>query len=323
MAWAALVLQAGILLVWAIYATRGLGRDSGERVWTMVYCAVPAIMLSVAGLLLTFGQKHQSGLAQGIGCVLALLPLAALIVVVGARKFDALDRAHSRTQAGRFDDPALTELARAIDRKDSAALRQSIAAQPPDWTARDRFGRTLLGHAVKRVIDDYSGTSGVAAVRVLVQGGARVGTNDLDSTTSFMCEVLSANCPGAAALLDVVLEAGGDPNATDRFDEPLIHLAECTRSQLEVLTRRGANLRALSRRDDRQGWSALMTAAHLQQWDKALYLLDQGVPANHRAADGTTLSSILERVDTAARATGSELDAGYHQLRNRLRHNTR
>lgn len=310
-AWTLLALESVLVIVWTLFAVKNVGLETQERVMTVLFIGVAVTVIGLAGGLLLYGQAKQANIAIGLGFAVAALPTALLGGRWGFNKFNAFDRAQSRAQAGRFDDSALTEMARAMDRKEWDTLRQLFATNQPDWTARDRHGQTLLGHAIQHVMDNYLDKSDLEPIRILIDSGVRVGTNDLDSRTPFMLEVLSCGNAGSAELLDLVLRAGGDPNASDMHNEPLIHVMRGSLPKLQLLTRYGANPQALSRRDDRPGWTALMTAVATSDWEKASFFIEHGVDPEYRSPDGKTCRSLLLEASERAKATERNLGPAY------------
>ena len=75
---------------------------------------------------------------------------------------------------------------------------------------------------------------------------------------------------------------------------------------------------ALTRRHGRAGWTALMIAVHFSHWEEAQYLLELGLPAKHRAPDGTTLSSILDSVEAMTRGSGQKPEPGFIAFKGNL-----
>ncbi len=317
-AWIVLALESIGLVCAAIFLLLNIGREPQERVTTLVFGVIAVLALLAVAAMLIYANKNQSTVAALAGLTVVLLPALVWAVQRASVKFDALDRAHGKAQSIQFEDAHLTAMSAAIERADPATLKKLLAVKPPAWKARNRAGQTLFGQALAHVMSDYSGVSGLEAVRLLAAAGARASVHDLGPDRLLMPSVLGANTPGAEQLLALVLEAGGDPNATDEQQEPLIHLLECTLPKLKVLVSHGADLRALSRRQDRRDWTALMTAVSMSDWDKSFYLLDQGVPPNHRNSTGETAATILRGVAQLKLDSGGKPDPQQPELMKRL-----
>jgi hypothetical protein len=235
----------------------------------------------------------------------------------------ALERARAKSHFGKFADPHLTRLARAIDRRDVARLRE-LLAEPTDYRARDRCDHTILGHAVMRVLETYEPDAGVECVRVLLAAGAPPDRRVLASErTSYAPEdyeliaaVFGGNSPGTVALLDALLAAGADPDVDDMHGEPIIFSSYATVPKLEVLAAHGADLDRVQTRSDRAGWTAIMNAAGMEMWDEALFFLEHGARTDIVAPDGCSLRSLLAEWAQRERTGGAEPDScfGYRKL---------
>ncbi|MEO5924267.1 MAG: hypothetical protein ABIR70_10610 [Bryobacteraceae bacterium] len=307
-AWSLFALEVLLILWAAAFAAREMGSDAQEKVTTLVFGVIALLVLAAIGATLTYAQRTQSSVATYAGLAAVLLPAMVWVALRGSATFDKFDRAHSKAVGLRFADPDLTAMSAAIDSADAASLRQLLAGKTPDWTARNGVDQTLLGQAIAHVLEDYSGTAGLAAVRILMEAGARPSTGDLGPRRLLMPAIVGGNTPGSDELLDVILEAGGDPNATDEQQEPLIHLLECTLPKLKILVRHKADLHARSHREDRRDWSVLMTAATMRDWDKLDYLLEQGVPPDYKTSSGESVATVLVEVARLERMTAGKLD---------------
>lgn len=326
LAWLLFGLEA--IFVATLFVQRNMGDDAAGRGLARGWATVLAPILLVAGALVWWGRHADVKPAFWIGFLILASPV--LIGAAGGVRetLRSIDRARGRAQYGRFTDPKLTEIARAIDRHDLAKTRTLLAAGPVDFAARDRCDHTLLGHAVMRVLETYGPDSGADGVRALLDAGAVVDRRALATErTSYAPEdyeliaaVYGGNSPGAIALLDLLLGAGADPNASDMFDEPIIFSTYGTIPKLEVLARHGADLTRLHTRSDRLGWTGAMNAASMGDWEQVQFFLDHGVRAEHAAPDGQTLASILDTWAEQTRQSGGrpELDEGYRRLRERL-----
>ena len=287
--WVASALFAALLLT-----PRTAGDDAagwGMRS-SMGLILLPVVL--IAGALLFWSQRSASNTVR-----LSVFGVIALPFLIGACLFasNSLQQLSYRlgaAQAGRFSDTRLTGIARAIDRKDYAAERELLKQGTIDWAARDRLDATLLGHAVKRVRDDYAGNPPVDGVKILLANGAPLTDSATRPNEHLMETVFDGNSPGSLEMLKAILDAGGNANATDSFGLPLIHTTSCNLAKLKLLTEHGADLEAPNNRTDRPKWTPLMNAVYMREWDQALYLIQMKVSLDYRAPDGNTIDSVME-----------------------------
>jgi len=301
--WVLFGLEALFVLMLALQ--KNMGDDAAGRGMATGFAIILAPLLVVSGALFLWGQRGGPAAAFWFGLLLLASPVLWGVSSFGQGMFNKFDRAMGRAQYGKFDDPDLTRLARAIDREDTAQMRELIARTPPDWTARDRRDHTILGHAVYRVLEAWGNTSRVEPLRVLLAAGAPPAVDAMSpertqrsvSEHDLVFHVSGVGHAGAVLALDTLLGAGADPNTVDEDGRPIIFSSYLQLPCLEVLARHGVDLRALDTREDQKGWTALMLAAQLRSWDMALFLLQHGVPADYTAPDGQSLKSILAEVD--------------------------
>lgn len=245
----------------------GKGMASG-----MAMVLLPLVLL--AGALLLWAQMSSSAALQYAALLAVSLP-----VLVGAGLWISnwtSERSYEKNseQAGHFTDARLTRIAMHLDRKEFAAADALLKEKPTvDWAAVDAHGKTLLEHAVTRVLEDYSPEAGVEGVTILLAQGAPLPKAEVVQA------IYEGNSPGAVALLAAMLKAGVDPNSKDRFGEPFVHLTHVfrAREKLELLAEHGADLHVLSSRADRPGWNALKTAVAMGNHEVTSFLRDQGV----------------------------------------------
>jgi hypothetical protein len=199
-------------------------------------------------------------------------------------------------------------------------MRVLLAKGRIDFEARDKVGRTLLGHAIFRVLDYETPNASLEPIRVLLAAGALPAENALAAERTQQVpegHLLLINLVSShkLELLELLLGAGLNPNGVDMDGRPVIFSTSTRLQELEVLAKHGANLNARDVRTDRPQWSALMNAAYMSQWDQALFFLDHGVDPEYTSPDHQTVRSILtERAGTY----GEPDDAEYRKLKQRL-----
>lgn len=301
--WVVLSLEALFVLMLALQ--KNMGDDAAGRGMATGFAMVLAPVVLVAGALLLWGTRGGPAPAAWLALGVIFLPLAWFGVNMAQDGYKTLDRAIGRAQQGRFDDARLTRLASAITDRNFDALRSGLAAGTPDWQARDRWGRTLLGHAVVKATDYDAPADAVQAVHVLLQAGAPPALDALAATRTqasvsehnLVYHLYGIHNPGALAVLDLLLAAGASPDQVDEDERPIYFSTYTVLPALQVLARHGADFQRLDPRSDRRGRNALMNAVAMSQWAEARFFLQQGLPLDHVADDGSTLDRILAEVD--------------------------
>jgi hypothetical protein len=112
---------------------------------------------------------------------------------------------------------------------------------------------------------------------------------------------------GSAPVLRAMLEAGGNPNARNEFDEPMIlmnwylgYYPDQAKSRLDLLLDHGADVNSAmpASASDSAGYSLLLYRTKMGLDDKrayadALALLERGADPNRAGADGMTFGKML------------------------------
>jgi hypothetical protein len=290
-------------------AGRGLG-----TAWGLVLLPIVAI---VGGALL-WAQRSGRPAAIWTASLVAALPFLVMLVNAARGQVRSIDRAIGRAQQGRFDDPVLRQVAKAIDDGDTALVRRLATSSTLDWRQRDRWGSTILGHAVRRTGQPYEGfgrPEDLASVRILMESGAPYLPDAFEAEGRLMTSAGYNTDSTSLELMRIFLEHGADPNEKERFDDvPLVLHHNITVAKLELLAAHGADLQVKSNRSDRQGWSALMNAAAMSNWPVATWLLEHGLDPEYRAPDGQTVDSILAADSSDAEYHGEQENAERQQF---------
>lgn len=298
----------GLELVALVLMLTDRGGDAASRGLGAFYAILMGVPMTIAAGLLIWGQASGRKGPLVAGAAITTLPLTVGLVLGAKSLVRRVSRHVALGRQGRFPDGRLTELARAIDRGDLEKVKALLQGPPPDWKARDAFDRTILGHAVTRALDYTEGKDAHAeTVRLLLKAGAppaedalRPNDGSYASWYSLLNTVAGDSSPRGLALLDLLLEAGADPNTKSQYDDhSLLFETWMTVPKLEVFAKHGADLRALDGRSDRKGYSLLMNAVVYQQWDNARWLLEHGVSPNVKGADGATVDSLLKEAREA------------------------
>ena len=301
--WILLALEALFVVMLAV--TKNVGDDAAGRGMATGFAIVLGPIVLVAAGLFYWGTRGGPAIAFWIGLVMAGAPVIFGVLNLAGGAFTDFARARGRAQYGTFDDQALTTLARAIDANDLPLMRKLLATSTPDWRARDHRDQTILGHAVVKAATDYSGTTRVEAVRLLLDANAPALPNIIApvrtpasvSEHDVVYHLFALHTPSALAVLDLLLTAGLSPNAVDEDDRPIFTSTYAGVAGLEVLAKHGADFTLLDPREDRYKYNALMNAVYLKVWPEARYFLERGLSPDDTAPDGQSARTILARVD--------------------------
>lgn len=262
-----------------------------------------------------------------LGGAILLLPFLLFAVFEIERNVESAksDRYTADLNSGREyfgKQPALMEVAKAIDRNDEDAIR-AAARNVPDLKAAGVDGWTLLSFAV------YEATQRpelVKAVATLLSCGADPNYNN-GATQSF---AMWRGSMGDVRLLRTLLDAGGNPNATDFRGNPIIcelvspqYSQGDGRERLCLLLDRGADVNSTPPKPSRD-YTLLMDLASLGDYDYVAYtdaldLLERGADFNRTADDKMTLVKILAKHRREWSARGKAVPPEYEKLCDWLR----
>jgi ankyrin repeat protein len=221
-----------------------------------------------------------------------------------------------RTGQGSFTSPALTELARAIDRGNPAEVAQLVRGLTTDWSARDKYNRTLLGHAVHKARDMYATDAHTEIVRQLLEHGVPYAADAVEPGTDWTAGIATSASDSRNALIDIALTHGADPNALDPWDDqPMLFSRNMTPAKAELLIAHGADVQRRAARADRKEWTALMGALADGHWEMARFFLAKGVPPDYVAPDGRSVTSLLDAADDLARRMGYKSNDSAEEFR--------
>ncbi len=302
-AWVPLALEVAFVVMLAI--TQNAGDDAaGRGVATGFAIVLAPIVLLTAGLLF-WGSRGGPAPALWAGLLLAFAPVIYFAVNMTGDTVSSISQAMGRAEFGKFDERRLTTLARAIEKVDVANVRSILADGPVDWSARDRRGQTILGHAIQLAADEYEDRRRVEPVRLLLAAGAPVRRDVIAaartaasvSNNNVVYHLIAIHTKNALAVLDLLLSRGLDPNEVDEDGNPIYLTTYATLAGLEVLARHGADFSRLDTRTDRPGWNGLMLAASMTEWAEATFYLRHGLSPTYTARDGASLRTVLAEVD--------------------------
>jgi hypothetical protein len=175
-----------------------------------------------------------------------------------------------------------------------------------DFTQRDAFDHTLLGIAVDAATDMFATPDHKEMVRVLLENGVPYAPDATEINGDWFSSWAGSATDSWNPMLEVALAHGANPNVNERFDDSALILSmNMTPAKLDLLVRHGADVHVRSKRTDRPGWSTLMNAVYLGEWEWASFFLRHGVEVDYRADDGKTVHDILKERETDPVAAGT------------------
>lgn len=263
------------------------------------------LIIGVASAIVTFLANKWRGWLIFAPLILCLgLPVALFGAFwIDMEKGDVHRRQiQEEIRSGRYDfgdQPALLAVAQAIAANDQNAIRAAAKAVP-DLQVPGRDGTTLLCWAVR---ETWQRPQLVESVKTLLSLGA-----DPNFTNGHRDSFAMGNAVhGSATLVRSMLEAGGNPNARDEFDRPIVlmnwylgYYPNDQRARLDLLLDHGADINSAmpQSESDSAGYTLLlyrtkMGLDHGDAYTDALHLLERGADPNRVAADGMTFSKIL------------------------------
>lgn len=285
-------------------ATRGLGQGLGALLTALGVVAALLIWTgkSRPGPLLVVAGLAIAAAPAALGAVLTLSRQGLGFIYAGLRERD-VPREASPQYA--YPDSVTREAALALVMNDYAKLDTLLRATPaPNLTARDERGVTLLGLATRAAIMDGGAMRDLDGVRLLLAAGARPQDNDLGDDGSLLELLAGATGERPRLVLEQLLGAGADPNASLQDGRPLLLHPRLTPEAARLLLTRGADAQVHDTRGDARDWSPVTYQADLRRWATALALLEAGVPRDHGTPPGSVLTRVLK--NGAARTSNEE-----------------
>ena len=241
-------------------------------------------------------------------CVLAIVVLVgvggvAWLAFVSLEKGEQHRRQfQAELDSGRWDfgdQPVLLAVAQGIVKNDLDGIR-TAAKNAPDLQAAGRDGATLLDFAVRQ---SWRRPESVEAIRTLLSLGADPNYTNGNRNSFAMADAGHSS----ARVLRSMIEAGGNANTRDGFNQPMIimnwylgYYKDQARSRFELLLDHGADVNSAmpADRSDSAGYPLLLyrTAMGLDDnlaYADALLLLQRGADPNRAGSDGMTFGKML------------------------------
>lgn len=301
-----------VALVIALFVVKNAGDDAAGRGVSRGYALVLFPILLAAGGLLLWGTRSQSKVGIIAGTLLVGLPF--LMLARGKISNMMGNARHNRFEAsaGEFPDKTLNQAVKLIDAGDTTALRtfltaQTAAGQLP-LTVRSPRGFTLLGYAAYRASGYDSIPAAVPSLRTLLESGVPYASDAMEPGGDWVRDIVVQYGDRWNDVITLGLEHGANVNALEKYDNHKMILShELTTAKLTLLLKHGADLNAISI----DGESTLMRAVRFKKWGNALFFLEHGVDVNYRAPDGSTLQSVLAKVEASAKEYAEAPGEGY------------
>jgi hypothetical protein len=204
--------------------------------------------------------------------------------------------------SGRWDfgaQPALFAVAQGVVKNDSNAIR-TAAKNVPDLQAPGKDGATLLNFAVT---ESWKRPELLDAIKTLLSLGADPNYINGSRNSFAMANAVHSS----AAVLAAMLEAHGNANTLDEFQQPIVlmnwylgYYKDQARSRLELLLDHGVDVNSTmpNDRSDSAGYPLLVyrTAMGLDDnlaYSDALLLLQRGADPARAGSDGMTFGKVL------------------------------
>ncbi len=308
--WIAFALD--LIFVIGLFATRNVGDDAAGRGMATGFAMVLAPVLLLAGGILLWGT--MSGARLGIigGAIFTGLPFIVLAFKFASGQVENASRAVSQSRRGKFSDAQLTQVAKAVQAGDTAKVIALLHGRKFDFSQRDVFDHTLLGIAVEATTDMFAEPGHKQMVRVLLENGVPYAPDATEIGGDWFAAWAGSSGDFQIDLVEVALEHGANPNTNERYDDSALILSgNMTVAKLALLTKHGADVNVRSKRTDRPGWSTLMNAVYLGEWEWAMFFLQKGVAVDYRATDGKTVRDILKERATDDVAAGESAGPAY------------
>jgi hypothetical protein len=301
-------LAAGAYAIVGILAITGMlgsAREADSLGRAYVVFGSMILIIGVMSAVLTFLANKWRGWLSFAPLILCLgLPLGLFAAFWIDMEKGEVHRRQFETEvrSGRYafgDQLALLAVAQAISANDQDAVRAAAKAVP-DLQAPGRDGTTLLCWAVR---ETWQRPQLVEFVKTLLSLGADPNFTNGHRESFAMADAVH----GSARLLQGMLNAGGDPNASDEFGRPIIlmnwylgYYPRDQRARLDLLLDRGADINSTmpESQSESAGYTLLlyrtgMGPDHSDAYADALRLLERGADPNRVAGDGMTLAKML------------------------------
>ena len=274
--WILFALEALALAGFLFVAMRPASRSPEGPVGAWILLLPPVAMAVAAAVFAT----TRSGTVKWICLAVLAYPLVLLLAgpVVKAYKNYRLERYLAGDET--FHAGPLREIAHAVKAGDLEKI-QTLLAVAGDLNRTDA-GETILRFAV-------SNTRNTEIVKLLLDAGADPNRASYESEMP-----LAMAFYAGPAMVDLLLRAGANGNATDGAGRPLWWTvlsdeSETLSAMLEVLGRHGVDVTMRDGESGPVGW-----AAYHRNWRAVWWLMEHGASWNEESRWGRSLRQMLE-----------------------------
>lgn len=288
-----------------VFGLLGLAAAGSSRTNPLAALVIPffipgALLLGAIGLFLT----NQSIIGRSIAILIASAPL---LFVIGGKLMVYRELKPFQDSTGtvrQFRSPALRDIEVAIQRNDAAAV--TTAARGADLNTPGLSGATVLVLALRQL---RHSPQQLDVIRALLAAGADPNVTKVELPLQ---AAISESRTAGLEPVRLLLDAGANPNAITESGDPVFFIAGGATIDVGVmrlLVDRGANLQL----KDKQGRSAVVLAAMVNNWPVLEFLLKKGAPwQDQRGANGLPFLDYVEsearRADSRANATNGWTD---------------
>jgi hypothetical protein len=219
-----------------------------------------------------------------------------------------------------FQDAALLDVASAIAKEDLPRLQtllQLPVRQRLNESGNDHV--TLLDFATFRATEQENPKQAMRCMELLLANGATTQTTD----TARIPTQIWVSRQGSAAVLELLLKKGADPNARNSYGAPILFSTidyETDRFlKVKVLLEQGANPNSIH---PDYGWmghySPLLYAANNQAWDVCQLLLERGADFRYQTPTGFIIDNVVVHYENLYADNGNT-PADFTAFRKKLR----
>lgn len=295
--WCIAVIDAALLGVFCVITLGdNAGRHDGGRAMALFFFVfVPVVVLCAAMLLFHFSTSW------------VMKSVALCIVVVPGLWFTKMqlddwliDRRieADRSGSGYFDSEPMRQMGLAVVRRDVATLMRIGPTVDVNMPGREM---TLMRLAVTTPDAHVSDGSDLPVVRALLALGARAG------------DAMPVACVRTdAALLEMLLAAGADPNQRTDGQEPLVFetMHNLPASNFRLLAAHGLDLNSTS-----HDGPLVVQLTIYRRWDLLSIAMALGADTSRARPDGRNVASELETQIAEEAAAGREPPTGLLRAR--------